>query len=365
MKDLWGWRNLAVSLVLLGLLPMSWPDLGASATNLRSQPSLLQARPGETARLEIWVDAAVDLARLELTASYDPQVLEAVDADPGREGVQVEIGPVFEGGYVPQNQVGDGTLRLVAQRFPADGSFSGQGIVAAVTFRVREGAPPGSYPIHLDPASLRLMGPEGRPLEVAGLTDGLVRVPPLTTALSGWITREGTADYGRTSVTAIFYPAGPVQPPLNWARACTDPHGDFLLPVPDGEEATPPDLSRPDEGPPSGPHEWAFVRLDFPNHGSECYWMPLDEEVVNIGWHVLEGGDINGDGCINILDIVRIIAEFGQSTPAPCVVPYAPCPAPDPVERVAPPSDVNGDCRVNIFDLTIAAENFGLCSNCP
>lgn len=365
MKGSFGQRLIPPFLVAVLVFLTQGPVQGASALALRFQPALAQARPGQIARLEVWVEGAVDLARLEFAASYDATALTAVDADPGRAGVQMEVGPVFSGGYVPQNEAGGGTLLLAAQRFPADGSFSGQGMIAAVTFQVRENAPPGSYPVRFTPASLRLTDAEGQPLTVTSVTDGLVRVPPVTTALSGWITREATSTYARTAVTAVFYPGGSAQPPLAWARACTDAHGDFRLPVPEEGNPLPPGLPLPDGGPPAGPYEWAFVRLDFPNYGSECYWEPLDEAVVHIGWHVLEGGDVNGDGCINIFDIVRIIGHFGQAVPLPCSIPFTPCPPSDPTGQIAPPSDINGDCRVNIFDLTMAAENFGLCSNCP
>jgi len=356
-----GWWSTLWAAVLLGLHPLT--AAGASSPMLSFQPDLAVARPGETARLEIWVEGVSGLDRLEFVASYDPGALEPVDADPGRDGVQLEIGPVFEGGYSPANSAADGVLHLVIQRFPGDGPFDGTGMVAAITFRVREGALPAVYPVSFDPGSLQLLDPDGEPLPLGGWADGAVRVPPVTIALAGWITREGTSNYARTSVTAFFYPyAGSL--PSAWARACTDSSGNFYLPVPEEPVPPPPELPLPDGGPPSGPYEWAYVRLDFPNHGSECYWIPLDEEVVDIGWHTLEGGDVNADGCVNIYDIVRIIADFGEEGASPCFVPYTPCPATG-VGEAAPSSDINGDCRVNIFDLTIAAENFGLCTNCP
>ncbi len=356
-------RLVALVIVLVCPVVLSGPVLATSGAVLRFQPAFAQARPGETVRLEVRVAEVTDLSRLEFTATYDPGALEPLDADPGRVGVQLEIGPVFADGYVPENEASGGVMRFVAGRAPGDGPFSGEGVVAAVTFRVREGAAPGSYPLHFDPAAVRLLDPDGHTLPLAELSDGTIRVSSVTTAIQGWVTREGTSDYSRTAVTAFFYAAGS-SPPYNWARACTDSHGDFLLLVPDGEGTIPPGVTLPDGGPPSAPYEWAFVRLEFPNYLSECYWEPLDDEVVNIGWHTLEGGDVNEDGCVNIYDIVRIIADFGASVPAPCFVPYEPCPGAGPGGQIAPASDVNGDCWVNIFDLTMTAENFGLCSNC-
>jgi hypothetical protein len=347
--------------MLSGFLPV--PSGETSAADLRLSPALVTARSGETVRLEVWVEGAGNLNRVEFTATYPAEVLEPVDGDLERDGVQMEVGPVFSGGCIPENRAEGGTLRWVAWRAPEAGPFSGDGVVAVVTFRVREGAPPGVYPIVFDPGSVRLLDPEGRPLAVGSVEDGAVRVPPVTTGLRGWITREGTTSYGGTAVTVLFYPSGDSYP-TTWARACTDEGGNFYLAVPETEEPLPSGFPLPAGGPPAGAYEWAYIRLDFPNYGSECYWEPLDEEVVDIGWHILEGGDVNGDGCINIFDIVRIIADFGESVAAPCFVPFAPCPSGE-VGAVAPASDVNGDCRVNIFDLTMAAENFGLCTNCP
>jgi len=188
-------------------------------------------------------------------------------------------------------------------------------------------------------------------------------------ALTGRVTREGTQDYSRTTVTALLFPSDTTRPPRSWSRVCTNTQGDFtLLLYPEEKAALPPDMALPAERPSGATSTgggWVFIRLDFPNYGSECHWKPVDGEVVKVGWHNLEGGDVNKDGCINIYDIVRIIADFGNETAAPCFVPYTPCPPPDPAAEVAPASDVNGDCRVNIFDLSIAAENFTLCSNCP
>ncbi len=309
------------------------------------------------------MDGAVNLERVEFNAHYDPAVLEPLDAIPDQAGVQLEIGPVVDGGYVPQNSASGGLLRLVAARFPGDGPFAGQGMVAAITFRVRQGAAPALYPVQFDPATVRFYDPDGQPLEVGVLGNGQIRVPETTAALSGVITREGVTHYERTAVTAFFFP-NPGQPPTTWGRACTDSDGGFHLDVPQEQLPPPPDLTPPDSAP-GGPYEWAFIRLDYANHGSECYWEPLDDEAVNIGWHTLEGGDVNEDGCINIYDIVRIIADFGQTVPSPCFVPFSPCPDPAPPDNIAPASDINGDCQVNIFDLTMTAENFGLCSNCP
>jgi hypothetical protein len=74
---------------------------------------------------------------------------------------------------------------------------------------------------------------------------------------------------------------------------------------------------------------------------------------------------VNGDGCVNILDIVQIIGDYGATVEGPCYIPCTACPPENLSSNVAPACDVNGDCQVDILDLTQAAGNFGLCSNCP
>ena len=48
--------------------------------------------------------------------------------------------------------------------------------------------------------------------------------------------------------------------------------------------------------------------------------------------------DVNADGIVNILDLVFVASQFGQTDPK---------------------ADVNDDGTVNILDLTLVAQNFG------
>jgi hypothetical protein len=74
---------------------------------------------------------------------------------------------------------------------------------------------------------------------------------------------------------------------------------------------------------------------------------------VALGNVTLRGGDVNGDGVINILDVGLIISKFGQtgvavrSASSGCTV-------------VDEPADMNDDGIVNISDLAILSGNWGL-----
>ena len=59
-------------------------------------------------------------------------------------------------------------------------------------------------------------------------------------------------------------------------------------------------------------------------------------------------GDVNGDGVVNILDLVVVAANFGE-----------------PVSEEGNPADVNGDGRINIIDLVKVAGAFGTKASAP
>ena len=52
-------------------------------------------------------------------------------------------------------------------------------------------------------------------------------------------------------------------------------------------------------------------------------------------------GDVNRDGDVNILDLIRVAQQLGKSVPSDS------------------PVDINGDGVVNIFDLTLVAQGIG------
>ena len=55
----------------------------------------------------------------------------------------------------------------------------------------------------------------------------------------------------------------------------------------------------------------------------------------------LPSGDVNGDGIVNVLDLILVAQQLGKSVPANSAV------------------DINGDGVVNIFDLTLVAQGIG------
>ena len=78
---------------------------------------------------------------------------------------------------------------------------------------------------------------------------------------------------------------------------------------------------------------------------------------MDVGTTTLRGGDVNGDGVVNILDIGAIISKFGRPKPGLPVLVRSATPASCGADEAA---DINDDGLVNISDLAIAAGNWGL-----
>jgi len=356
---------ITLCLALIIVIGTSTPARSASATGLRLDPTAVQIATGETLTLALWVDEVESLHRIELHVDYDWTGLEVQDSDADRVSVQIEPGPIFCATCTLWNEATHEQIHFVAQR-NHDGPFSGSGIAAYITLLVTATGP-ATYTVSFDRAATRILDNGGAPIAVEQFSDAALVLPEPLVTLTGWLTREGWGGDDRSVVNAVLYPAAYPYEPISWGRTCTDERGDFALKIAGRLQPPPADIL-PSGNPPTSTTcavLWAFTRLDFTNYLNECYWECADGDVRHIGWHDLEGGDVNEDGCINILDIVQIIGEFGETVESPCYIPCAECPLDSPLSNVAPACDLNGDCRVNIFDLTQAAGNFDLCSNCP
>lgn len=66
-------------------------------------------------------------------------------------------------------------------------------------------------------------------------------------------------------------------------------------------------------------------------------------------------GDINGDGTVDIEDVVIAVLAFGSMEEDDPTTPW------DETERWNPDADLNGDGEVDIFDLVIIGVHFGDC----
>jgi len=103
------------------------------------EPGEMDLALGAEGVLEVHVRDVQQLAGIELHIAFDPNVLTVVDADPGREGVQIQNGGFLTPEFVIRNEVliEEGTLTYsVACGSPLEENVvSGAGVLAKIPFR--------------------------------------------------------------------------------------------------------------------------------------------------------------------------------------------------------------------------------------
>jgi len=130
-------RALLVALIALVGLPRVAAAQGGAT--IRLEPSTLSLRPGETGEVAIWVEGVTDLAGAEVHLSYDADLLEVVDADPGEEGAQIAHGGFLPADFIAQNRVDlqAGQIDYAVARMPPHEPVDGEGPLATVTLRAK------------------------------------------------------------------------------------------------------------------------------------------------------------------------------------------------------------------------------------
>jgi hypothetical protein len=285
-------------------------------------------------------DPQVGVMGVELWIPFDAAVVNVSDADGNpANGTQVEItNGFFDGNLViGANQVyysapsiphppecdTAACIHIAVSHTGGSGPITNRsGRVAIVTWAgaavgpteidlavVGTGVPPGSV----------LSDPDGQPIPINSVTVPSINIIEAG-IIEGIVRRQGTAtDHANVDVVALAVGDSVV------ASGVTNADGTFSLPVPVGSTYT--------------------VQAAYNGYlNSQKNSVYVVGATVDIGTTVLRGGDVNADGCVNILDIVRIISAFGTSSLPPTNA-----------------EDINDDGTVNILDLTMASGNFNRC----
>jgi hypothetical protein len=89
------------------------------------------------------VQGVQDLYGVDLALTFDPQVVEVVDADPLRPGVQAVQGPFLEPGFTAVETADNaaGSLRFVMTQLNPSSPKSGSGTLLWVSLRGRAASP--------------------------------------------------------------------------------------------------------------------------------------------------------------------------------------------------------------------------------
>ena len=163
-----------VTVVLLGCLSLgqATPGWAQEGATVRPDPLSPEIGVGNTGVVNILVEDVTDLYGFEFEITFDSTVLEVVDADPDKEGVQIGAGDFLNPDWFLDNTVDNenGTIAYAICQLSPSESVSGDGVLAIITWR---GKALGTSPIRF---AVMLLGAPGG-VEISSSTrDGQIVV---------------------------------------------------------------------------------------------------------------------------------------------------------------------------------------------
>jgi len=131
------WIGVVVALTLM-LSSEAHAQQGGATVALN--PPAATLAPGEEIVIEVMVSEVENLYGFELHLSFDPALLEVMDADSGQGGIQAEVTDSFlKPEYVVQDTADndDGKVDVAVMQLAPTEPASGSGVIARVTFKAR------------------------------------------------------------------------------------------------------------------------------------------------------------------------------------------------------------------------------------
>ena len=116
---------------------------------VRSDPAVLEIAPGEMATLTVVLAGAQEVYGIDVRATFDPQLVEVVDADPAREGVQFKAGSFPQPDFLVRNEADNqaGTLHYAITQVNPTEPASGDGVLFTVQLRALADSGEGAFTI--------------------------------------------------------------------------------------------------------------------------------------------------------------------------------------------------------------------------
>jgi len=103
---------------------------------VRAEPAVLEVGKGQIETLQILLVDAQNVYGVDLQASFDPAVMEVVDADPTQAGIQMTPEPFLEPDFVVLNVADNetGILRYVVTQLAPTPPANGEGVILSIQF---------------------------------------------------------------------------------------------------------------------------------------------------------------------------------------------------------------------------------------
>lgn len=115
-------------------------DAFAQSTTITLSPTPASIQGCESIEVEIWINDVTDLYAADVRLSFDPSVLEVVDQNVGKAGVQIADGTFLDAdwhGFSEHADNTNGTIQYAITQFNPDLPVSGSGVLAIITFRAK------------------------------------------------------------------------------------------------------------------------------------------------------------------------------------------------------------------------------------
>ena len=186
---------------------------------MRTDPTVVAVAAGQTATVQFVLADAQNAYGIDVHATFDPEVVEVMDADPGADGVQMTPGDFLRPDFVVRNVADNekGTLRYALTQVNPTQPVTGTGVIFTVQFR---GKATGETALTLAPVEMADRQGQLLPATVAG---GTIQV---------------VADQAPTPVPAPTLPAPTAAPAV--AKVPTAAAAPTVAPAPTAQPAAAP-----------------------------------------------------------------------------------------------------------------------------
>lgn len=270
---------------------------------VRFEPVTTTVTVGNTFVVNVRAEQVGNLYGIDSTVRFDPALLEVTSVAAGNWWASLNP-------YVVATSIDNvgGQVRYAASLTAPAAALNGGGNLIAITFKAKA---QGSTPLWF--SSLKLVD-AGAQVIPTGYTDGQVMVGSAQTAamLAGTVQLEGRTNYSGVTVQID-----------GGATVTTTADGKYTVTTTAGQ------------------HTLTFTRSSYLARSATA--QAIAGSTVTLSTVTLLGGNINGDNCIDILDLAAVASQFSSTTPTPAA------------------TDINGDGRVDIVDVVLVAKNFGTC----
>lgn len=249
-----------------------------------------------------------NMQAVQLDLTYDPNVVQVIDADPNRDGVQVSADAIFSGGFIAANEVDTTNGRITfAATLLGSGIINGEQDIITIDWKPQAA---GTTTLTLE--NVILANGQGQAIASTSI-NGAIEVSASCSSATGQLNLQGRSSHGGIVVTNA-----------TGQQTQTQTDGSFSI-------AGEPPLTFQYPGYLSGQAENALPVEVSQTDGSDA--LPT----INLGTITLLAGDVNEDNIINILDLSFIAQRYRSADPV---------------------ADLNGNGTVDLLDLVLAANNY-------